>query len=152
MKILNILLWVYLVGILLAIDYFIITLNIEVFNCGFDGEGVFILIFTSFAFLVHVYLIADILSFNEGKIKRSDIIPDKTMKTFSENLAKSGELLDEYKSNSIMDNKKVKEFNINMTCYNLDNKYTLDEINDMFIDWANSKDICIGGVISPNEE
>lgn len=44
---------------------------------------------------------------------------------------------------------KIKEFEISMVCYNLDNKYTLEQINDMFVDWTESKNIYAGGSIKP---
>jgi hypothetical protein len=44
---------------------------------------------------------------------------------------------------------KINEFEISMVCYNEDNKYTLEEINDMLVEWAESKDIYLGGSVKP---
>ena len=44
---------------------------------------------------------------------------------------------------------KINEFEISMVCYNENNKYTLEEINDMLVEWAESKDIYLGGSIKP---
>jgi hypothetical protein len=42
---------------------------------------------------------------------------------------------------------KVKEFQITMVVYNTDNKYTEEEIDKMFTDWVESKDLFCGGMI-----
>lgn len=46
----------------------------------------------------------------------------------------------------------TKEFDIEMTVYNLDNKYTAEQINDMFIEWCESKELYCGGTVEENEE
>jgi len=46
--------------------------------------------------------------------------------------------------------KNIKEFDIEMTVYNLSNKYTCDQINEMFIKWAESVDLYCGGIVKEN--
>lgn len=45
----------------------------------------------------------------------------------------------------------INEFDLEFTVYNIENKYTLEQINDMFIEWAKSKDLYVGGVVKDHE-
>ena len=47
----------------------------------------------------------------------------------------------------LKETKKLKEFDISMVVYHHEDKYTEEEINNMFIDWIESKGMCCGGSI-----
>jgi len=46
---------------------------------------------------------------------------------------------------------KRNEFDIEMTISNVNNKYSLDQINDMFVEWCNNNDLVCGGMVKENK-
>jgi HTH-type transcriptional regulator/antitoxin HigA len=89
----------------------------------------------------------------ELAIKRIDELMDAEANTPELNeLEALVEMVGEYEDALFpITNSDIKQFNINMSVYHRENKYSKDDITDMFIEWVEGKGMFCGGVIEQEQ-